>query len=202
MGGTRGDREWRVEKGGVRGGEGPPVEEPRGRGCEQEPGGAGRELLEEGDAEKAAWHRRLRQRDGQPSRALALAHTRSHSRSLAHSLPPVPRRDRGSQASFTAHPAPSEAGTYSCHLHRGQLSPSQQQQPPPPAASGSSHPRARVRAGRPSPPPSALLLAVFTTFPPGQWRTPGDQPEGAGRGGVRASPAFFLQRTLYMVVRG
>lgn len=99
------------------------------------------------------------------------------------------------------HPPPHR-GTHSSHLHRGQLSPTQLWPPPPPASSGSSHPPAWVRAGRPSPPPSALLLAVFTTFPPGQWRTPGDEPEGAGRGGVHASPAFFLQRTLYMVVRG
>lgn len=105
---------------------------------------------------------------------------------------PVPKLLGGSKCAFYL----------SCHLHRGQLSPSQQRPPPPPAASGSSHPPAWVRAGRPSPPPSALFLAVFTTFPPGQWRTPGDEPEGAGRGGVHASPAFFLQRTLYMVVRG
>lgn len=78
----------------------------------------------------------------------------------------------------------------------------QRQPPPPPAARGSSHPPARVRAGRPAPPPSALLRGVFTTFPPGQRRTLGDEPEGAGRGGVHAPPAFFLQRTLYMVVRG
>ena len=145
---------------------------------------------EEGDAEQAA--RRPSQRDGQPRRALAPAHTH------AHSLPAAPPRDRGVPGILRRTP---QAGTYSCHLYRGQLSPGQRQPPPPPAASGSSHPPAWVRAGRPSPPPSALL-AVFTTFPPGQWRTPGDEPEGAGRRGVHTSPAFFLQRTLYMVVRG
>lgn len=112
-----------------------------------------------------------------------------------------------SYAFFCEGPVPKLLGGSKCafylssHLQRGQLSPTQLWPPPPPASSSSSHPRAWVRAGRPSPPPSALL-AVFTTFPPGQWRTPGDQPEGAGRGGVHASPAFFLQRTLYMVVRG
>lgn len=40
--------------------------------------------MEEGDAEKTAWHRRLRQRDGQPSRALALAHTHAHSHTRSH----------------------------------------------------------------------------------------------------------------------
>ncbi|XP_070096156.1 serine/arginine repetitive matrix protein 1 [Equus przewalskii] len=135
---------------------------------------------------------------GAGNRTPPSARTRSPSRSLADSLPPAPPRDRRDPGTLRRAP---QASTYSCHLHRGQLSPSQQRPPPPPAASGSSHPPAWVRAGRPSPPPSALL-AVFTTFPPGQWRTPEDEPEGAGRGGVHASPAFFLQRTLYMVVRG
>lgn len=119
---------------------------------------------------------------------------------LTRTLAPT-RATARSRAPGILHRTP-QAGTYTCHLHRGQLSPSQQQPPPPPAALGSSHPPAGVRAGRPSPPPSALLLGVFTTFPPGQWRTLGDEPEGTERGGVHASPAFFLQRTLYMVVRG
>lgn len=151
--------------------------------------------MEEGDAEKAAWQRRPCQRDGQPSRALAPAHTHAHSHTRSY-----PRHCAIAGVPSTLRRTP-QAGTYSCHLQRWQLSPSQQQPPPPLAASSSSHPSAWVRAGRPSPPPSALLT-VFTTFPPGQWRTPGDEPEGAGRGGVHASPAFFLQRTLYMVVRG
>ena len=97
---------------------------------------------EEGDAEQAA--RRPSQRDGQPRRALAPAHTH------AHSLPAAPPRDRGVPGILRRTP---QAGTYSCHLYRGQLSPGQRQPPPPPAASGSSHPPAWVRAGRPSPPP-------------------------------------------------
>ena len=115
---------------------------------------------------------------------------------------PAPPRNRGVPGIVRCTgPLAPQAGTYCCHLPRGQLSPSQQRPPPPPAASGPWHPPAWVRAGRPSPPPWAVL-AVFTTFPPGQWRTPGDEPEGAGRRGLHTSPAFFLQRTLYMVERG
>ncbi|CAI9178818.1 unnamed protein product [Rangifer tarandus platyrhynchus] len=154
---------------------------------------------EEGDAERACLAP-----SGPANVTVSLAE-RSHpltlrlTRTLAPK--PAPPLDRGVPAIVRRTPPDPQAGTYSCHLPKGQLSPSQQRPPPPPAASGSWHPPAWVRAGRPSPPPWAVL-AVFTTFPPGQWRTPGDEPEGAGRRGVHASPAFFLQRTLYMVERG
>lgn len=97
--------------GGGGGGGGPAVEAPRGRGREPEPepGGAGKELLERrggrrgtrGGDVKAAWHRRPLQRDGQPRRAIAPAHTHAHSHTRSH---PRHRAIAGSQAPFAALP--------------------------------------------------------------------------------------------------
>lgn len=168
----------------------------RCRGRERRPGGAGRELREEGGAEKAAWHRRHRQRDGQPHRSLSPApHTQAHSCTRSH---PRQRAIAGCPVPFTAHPR--RVLTVAICMGSNFLPASSRRRPlQQPQAPRTLRPGFAPAA---LPSPSALPAGVFTTFPPGQWRTLGDEPEGAGRGGVHASPAFFLQRTLYMVVRG
>lgn len=94
--------------------------------------------------------------------------------------------------------APPQANTYSGHLQGGCATLSHRLVW---AAAPVSRP-----GGSPPLPPGLLRLFSSPHFnpPPGQWRKPGAEPEAAavGPGGVHASPAFFLQRTLYMVARG
>lgn len=130
--------------------------------------------------------------------AWASARTRSHSRSLAPSLPRAIPRLSGPRLPY---PRTRRVLTVPICTGGNFLRPSDGSRPlQPPRAPGTLRPGI-VRAGPPLP-PSLSRSASSPHSPPGQWRTPRDEPEGAGLEGVRASPAFFLQRTLYMVVRG
>lgn len=156
--------------------------------------GRGSGETEEGDAELAAWL-------GRPANALVSLGERSHPVSLTLPRTIAPTRDPQVSGPLPPHPQTRRVLTVPICTEGNFLRPSDGSRPlQPPRAAGTLRPGI-VRAGPPLP-PSLSGSASSPHSPPGQWRTPRDQPEGAGLEGVRASPAFFLQRTLYMVVRG